>query len=997
MKLEAQGQGKEYWRSLNELAETEEFQEFLHREFPEGASELNSSMSRRKFMTLMGASMALAGLVSCRKPVQKIIPYVNQPEQVIPGVSNHYATTMPLQNSAYGLIVESHEGRPTKIEGNDEHPSSLGKSNVFTQAATLSLYDPDRSRQVMQNGAEKQYAEFVTFWRNLYTQYLQNDGRGLAVISGAFSSPTLRRLQREFNRQFPRADWVVYEPVSDENIYRGIRLATGDFYQPVYDYSEAKVVLTLDADFVQQNNENIVNAKQFADARRVTSEKDSMNRLYAVESTYTLTGGMADHRMRIRSSQMGVFALALANALQDEGVNIPAVRGEMPGSYNFDIKWISELARDLVKNRGQSLIVAGRNQPPTVHALIYAINEALDNIGHTVSYRTIDEETIPDQSAFQRLVSRMKDGSVDTVCLLGVNPVYDAPGDIHFSEALSKVPYSIHLSSYYDETSRESDWHVPEAHFLEAWGDAESADGTHSVIQPLIAPLFNGKSAVEIVNLLTNGTDAQGYDVVRDTWTRLLGSGDFETQWRKVVHDGLYRAGGTSFQAPRSSRRNIAQALNRYTPPAADKSSLEVVFYASPSVFDGRYANNGWLQELPDPITKISWDNAAVMSPKTAEALGVEMEELVTLEFRGNRLEMPAWIVPGFADYTIALELGYGRESVGRVGNAVGFNAYKLRTTDAMNFGAGLKVTGTGKNYTIASTQDHWSLEERPIYREATKIEYEEKPHFVDEVHAEAPPNENLWDEHSYEEGYQWGMAIDLSVCTGCNACTIACQSENNIPVVGKEQVGNGREMHWIRMDRYFSGDVEDPEMVQPVTCMQCENAPCETVCPVNATVHDDEGLNVQVYNRCIGTRYCSNNCPYKVRRFNFFNYTSDTPEVEQMGKNPDVTVRSRGVMEKCTYCTQRIQQKKIQAKREDRTLYTDEVVSACQQTCPTDAIVFGDINDPESQVSKVKAQNRDYAMLGHLNTQPRTTYQAKIRNPNPALENHSIAGKDSH
>ncbi|MCF7803671.1 MAG: TAT-variant-translocated molybdopterin oxidoreductase [Candidatus Marinimicrobia bacterium] len=992
MSRKLDNQDKSYWRSLNELAETDEFQEFLHREFPEGASELNSDMSRRKFMSLMGASMALAGLVSCRKPVQKIIPYVNQPEQVIPGVSNKYATTMPFQNSAYGLVVESHEGRPTKIEGNELHPSSLGKSNIFTQAATLSLYDPDRSGDVRQNGAVKQYSVFVTFWRELYTQYLSNDGEGLAVISGAFSSPTMRRLQREFMRHFPEAEWVVYEPVSDENMYKGVRLATGDYHQPVYDYSQANVVLTLDADFVMLENENIINAKKFADARRVTSEDDSMNRLYAVESSYTLTGGMADHRMRVQSRQIGVFALALANALRKEGVDVPAIRGGQAGSYDFDIKWITELAKDLARNRGESLIVAGRNQPPAVHALVYALNDALGNIGSAVAYRPIDEETLPSFEGFQSLVSRMNAGEVETLCMLESNPVYNAPGDIDFTDALGKVANSIHLSSHYDETSQGSDWHIPSAHFLESWGDAESADGTFSIIQPLIAPLYNGKSIFEIANLLATGEDVDGYRITRETWADILGSANFEKKWRKVIHDGVYEGSGDNLSAPRLRTTEVTRTLNRYSPPAdvTDASNLEVVFQASPSVFDGRFANNGWLQELPDPITKLSWDNAAVMSPKTAEELDLELEDLVTVEFQGNSLDLPVWIVPGFADYTVVLELGYGRTAAGRVANEVGVNTFKLRTANSMNFGAGLTVRKSGEKFTLASTQDHWSLEDRPIYREATKQEYGEHPKFVDEVHAEAPPNENLWEEHSYEEGYQWGMAIDLSVCTGCNACTIACQSENNIPIVGKEQVGNGREMHWIRMDRYFAGDVNDPEMVvQPVTCMHCENAPCETVCPVNATVHDDEGLNVQIYNRCIGTRYCSNNCPYKVRRFNFFNYTHDTPEVEQMGKNPDVTVRSRGVMEKCTYCTQRIQKKKIQAKNENRELYTDEVVSACQQTCPTDAIVFGDINDPESQVSKVKQQNRDYAMLGHLNTQPRTTYQAKIRNPNPALENH--------
>ncbi len=998
MNFEVNGRGHNYWRSLNELAQTEEFREFLHREFPEGASELNDSMSRRKFLSLMGASIAFAGLANCRKPVEKIIPYVEQPEEVLPGVPNYYATAMPFQNSAYGILVESHEGRPTKIEGNELHPSSRGKANVFMQSALLNLYDPDRSGQVLRHGAQRKFSDFVSTWRRLYTQYLDNQGEGLAVVSEAFASPTLERLRDRFLETFPNARWIVYEPVSDENISQGIDGATGGSYFPVYRYEHANVVVALDADFLHAEQENVSNARDFAGARRVETEDDSMNRLYAVEGRYTVTGGMADHRLQIRSSQIGAFTLALVNELRRQGLNIPAADGLQLTDASFDSTWLAAAAGDLMANQGASVLVAGRNQPPVVHALVYAVNAALGNTGETVWYRSAQGDARSEIAALRDLVAEMESGTVETLWILGGNPVYNAPANLEFGYALTHVEHSFHLSSHVDETSEAVEWHIPEAHFLESWGDTRAVDGTLSVVQPLIAPLFQGHPRTGIFHLMATGEEASDYDVVRETWRGIFTGANFERQWRQVVHDGVLRNSAAEPESPEPQHTAIRRLIENYTPSAdtASINNLEIAFQASPSVHDGRFANNGWLQELPDTVTKLTWDNAAVMSPRTAGELGVQNEEIVALSYGGRELEAPVWIVPGIADYMIVLELGYGREAAGRVGNAAGFNAYPLRSSQQFSFGLGGTISKTGGRYKLASTQDHWSMEERPLLLEATMQEYREHPEFAREA-VEHPDLDPLWEEHSYEEGYQWGMAIDLNVCTGCNACTIACQSENNIPVVGKDLVAQGREMHWIRVDRYFAGTPAEPDMVvQPVTCMHCENAPCETVCPVNATVHDDEGLNVQVYNRCIGTRYCSNNCPYKVRRFNFFNYTHDTPEVQKIGKNPDVTVRSRGVMEKCTYCLQRINRKKILAKREDRRLQSDEVVSACQQTCPTDAIVFGDINDPESRVSQVKRQNRDYAMLVQLGTKPRTTYQAKLRNPNPMLEDRRVVSGES-
>ena len=982
-------QGKEYWRSLEQLADTPEFKEFLHREFPQGASEFFDPISRRKFLTLMGASMALAGLMGCRRPVEKIVPYVKAPENVIPGVPKYYATTMPLGLSATGLLVESHEGRPTKIEGNEKHPASRGAAGVWHQASILNLYDPDRSKVVLQKGAQAGWDEFVTFWRQQFDQFSENRGAGLVILSESFSSPTLFRLRKTFLQQFPRARWIAWEPIQDEHILRGTEIAFGRTYVPRYHFDRADIVLSLDSDFLLQESDALTYSRDFASRRRVSSEKDDMNRLYVVESTYTTTGAMADHRMRLQAREIGAFVAALALELQAQGLRTgveDAVRAY--AGHSFNQKWLNALAKDLMQHRGKSLLIAGRRQPAEVHALVFALNQALGNLGKTVALVDPADKLLPDTGALNALVRDMKAGQVKTLVMLGGNPVYNAPADLGFGAALKKVEHTVHLSSHVDETSMMAEWHIPRAHYLEAWGDARALDGTLSVIQPLIAPLFGGKSDVEVANLLATGRDLRGYDLVRETWRTLLPRARFERAWRRVLHDGLLENSALPEQRPSLKTGRVAAALQQNPLPQdrAGKENLEIVFYASPAVFDGRFANNGWLQELPDPITKITWDNALMVSPATARELGVKENEMVLVEYRGRRMKLPVWIQPGQPDYSVAVALGYGRSQSGRIGNDVGFNVYKLRQSQHADFDSGLRLTPTGEKYVLATTQNHWSMEGRPLVREATLEAYREHPEFAREM-VELPPLESLWKEHPYDEGYQWGMTVDLNVCTGCSACITACQSENNIPIVGKEQVWRGREMHWIRVDRYFAGGLDDPEVVyQPVMCQHCEMAPCEQVCPVAATVHDQEGLNVMVYNRCIGTRYCSNNCPYKVRRFNFFNYTNETPEIVKMAMNPDVTVRFRGVMEKCTYCLQRISEVKIRAKNEGRQVRDGEIKTACQQTCPTDAIVFGNINDPESRVSKIKEQNRNYEILAELNTKPRTSYLAKLRNPNPEL-----------
>ena len=983
---------KLYWRSFDELAESPEYTEFLQREFPQGASELTDSISRRKFLTLMGASAALAGLVSCRRPLEKIVPYVKAPEEVIPGIPQYYATTMPFSAGAVGLVVESHEGRPTKIEGNELHPSSRGAANAFQQAEILNLYDPDRSKFVLNKGARVTWNDFVAFWGEQDVLYAQNGGEGLAVLTTAFSSPTLARLRRDFERKFPNATWAVYEPVSDENIYEGIRMATGQVLQPVYDYSAARVVLSIDADFLMLESENVAHSKDFAAARKVSSEHDEMNRLYVVESGFSNTGAMADHRLAVQSRQIGAFTAALILALRKNGVRI-GVAADLSAyaEHDFDATWLNALAKDLAAARGKSLVVAGHRQPAVVHALVFAINAALGNLGRSVSYVAPADKALPSRKSLAQLAEKMRAGEVKTLVLVGGNPAFNAPADLHFTAALKKVENVIQMASHVDETAAFATWHLPQAHFLEAWGDARATDGTVSVIQPLILPLFGAHSEVELLNLLSTGVVKPGHDIVRETFQTTLKAANFEKKWRRVLHDGVVDGTALAKSAPRLRAAEIRKFLQPELLPKdkANKSNLEIVFQASPALYDGRYANNSWMQESPDPATKITWDNAAVMSVRTAKELGVDTQDMVQLSYHGRNLEIPVAVLPGHADYSISIHLGYGRTAAGRVGNGVGFNAYALRRTAQPDFDSGLKLAKIGKIYKLANTQNHGSMEGRPIVREATLEHYREHPEFATEM-VEHPPLRNPWKEHKYDEGYQWGMTIDLNACTGCNACSIACQSENNIPVVGKEQVANGREMSWIRLDRYFVGEPEEPRMVfQPVNCQHCENAPCEQVCPVQATNHNKEGLNVMVYNRCIGTRYCSNNCPYKVRRFNFFNYTKDTPEIVKMAMNPDVTVRFRGVMEKCTFCLQRINFAKIQAKREERDIRDGELRTACQQTCPADAIVFGNKNDAESHVAQQKEQNRNYGLLAEFNTRPRTTYLAKLRNPNPELAKH--------
>ncbi len=958
--------GKTHWRSLDELADTPQFREWLHREFPENASEMLAPASRRTLLKLMGASLGLAGLTACSRPVERIMPASRAVEDYIPGRPLFYATAMSMGGSATGLLVEAHEGRPTKIEGNPEHPFSRGKTSAFAQASVLDLYDPDRAKQVSRGGDDSSWDEFFGWAKPHFAQL--GSGSALRFLSRKVNSPSLDAVRCHALARFPEARWIEYEPISlDEQELAGAELAFGRRLRPRYRFDRAEVVFSLDYDFLGLDAPAVTYISDFADRRR---EANPMNRLYVVESQFSVTGGMADHRKRMRAGDVREFAADLAREL---GL-LPSGLKVLNGAPDQD--FAAAAARDLKKSAGRSIVAAGPRQPAEVHALAAWMNEALGNTGKTVVWTETTEE--PQLPAIRELAADIAAGRVDTLVILGGNPVYDAPADLNFRAAIKKAPNTIHLGIDRNETAVASVWRLPEAHYLESWGDARAVDGTVSIQQPLIRPLYGGRTAAEVVAAVTGYKDQRGYDIVRNYWQAQWGA-DAGQKWRKCLHDGVVPDTAYPLAAARVDAGRVNSALNK---SETGHGGIELAFYPSPSTWDGRFANNGWMQEAPDPITKLTWDNAALVSPATARVLGVTNGDVIALGCDGRTVEAPIFIQPGHADSAVSIALGYGRRECGRVGYGTGHDAYPLRTSSNPHFVRGITVRKTGAKYPLSATQEHHSMEGRDIVRE----------HNVGEAHAKnAGVHElfSLYKEHDYSKGNQWGMAIDLNSCVGCNACVVACQAENNIPIVGKEEVARGREMHWIRMDRYYTGSVDDPQSVtQPVACMQCENAPCETVCPVAATSHSPEGLNDMAYNRCVGTRYCANNCPYKVRRFNFFDWHKNETGPFKMVHNPDVSVRMRGVMEKCTYCVQRIQQAKIQAKVEGRRELRDgEIKTACQQVCPAEAIVFGNINDPDSRVSKLRKDARNYSLLEELNTKPRTTYLAKLRNPNPELQ----------
>jgi len=1006
-----------YWKSLGELARNDEYEKFVEREFPENATELNDKVSRRSFLRVMGASIALAGFAACRRPVQKIVPFSKQPEDLVEGVPQYYASASPFQDALNGIVVENNSGRPTKIEGNEMHPASSGNTSIFGQAEILNMFDPDRSRYVRKDGERSSVSAFAEFC----SDHFSNADQNIAFVSEANSSPTYNKLKDQALNQFSNAEWITYEPFGEDNALEGTNIAFGERLRTYNKYDEADVIVSFDDDFLNPaaDKNSVENTKRFTDRRRVMSEDDDMSRFYAVESTFSITGSNADNRLRIKSGEIELFIYALAAELSNTVSGLSAFSGY---SNKFsDHEWISVLTEELLDNRGNSVLTVGRDHNPELHATVAAMNTALGNDGETVDYLEVPHvDNQNNREAFSGLVEDLNNGNVDTVVLVGTNPAFTAPADLNFDEALANAEQVVHLSNYYDETSKLANWHINRAHFLEAWGDGYSYSGTRSIIQPQIEPLYSGISEIEFLNIILNGDQQKGYDLVQNTWKDYY-SNNFTSQWNKALHDGV-ASEETFYAASVSISSAFNSQANDFISNADPSEGMELVIRPDSTVFDGRFANNGWLQELPKPMTKITWDNVALMSKKTADELGVTEAglgksevEVVSITVDGTTIEIPAWVQPGHADDSITITVGYGREGVGRVANKIGVDTYPLRTTDNMHFASNVSVEKTDETDEIACTQDHNTMEGRSLLRHATLQEYKENPNFstyesaydaempglayADE-HGEDEPLSifNSIDEQEYpEDEPQWGMSIDLNTCTGCGVCTIACTAENNIPVVGKREVSRGREMHWIRNDRYFDGDVNDPKALhQPVPCMHCELAPCEQVCPVAATTHSDDGMNQMTYNRCIGTRYCANNCPYKVRRFNFFNYTKefltggDDPEIIQMAMNPEVTVRFRGVMEKCTYCVQRVNRAKInrsiETNGETKKPKDGAVETACQQACPADAIYFGDLTDPESEVVQTKKNNRNYLLLEELNTRPRTSYLAKVRNPNPKL-----------
>jgi molybdopterin-containing oxidoreductase family iron-sulfur binding subunit len=998
------------WRGLDEVAETAGFQELLHREFPRQAAPWSNGVDRRTFLKFMGASLALAGLTACRpQRIDKIVPYVKVPENVVPGLPVYYATALTLGGYALGAVVEAHDGRPTKIEGNENHPATLGSSSAMMQAMILDLYDPDRSKAVLNAGRP---SAVDTFYKSARAALAEGKVR---ILTETVTSPTLGALIDEFLSRNPGSKWHQFEPVNRDNELEAAKAVFGAPVQPVYNFANAEVILSLDSDFLTEGPGAIRYARQFADGRRVRRDNAHMNRLYAVVVSPTNTSASADTRLRAKASDVEAIALAIAAGVGAGGAG---------ANLNSETaKFVEAVVADLNEHRGSSAVVVGPYASPATHAAAFAINQALGNVGTTVNVIDAVEVRAENHAdSLSTLIADIESGAVSSLFVLGGNPVYKAAGGSRLGEALAKVPFKVHLGMHEDETSELCTWHLPLAHELEAWGDARAFDGTASIIQPLIEPLYGGISAVELMDGLL-GRRRNGYDIVRGQWQRGGMSGNFEASWKKALNDGMIEGSAPS---PRNAAASMAAVVGLASRPG---SGLEVNFRPDPTLYDGRFSNNAWMQECPRPITRVVWDNVIHISPATAEELGWNPAEkkvfgdepekiyggegwhggeagipIYRLEIDGMSVEGPVWVAPGHADGCVTVTFGGGRRHGGAIQSGVGFDANGVRASNAVWTAYGAKLSATGGRMDIACTQLHHTMDSRALVQSAKVADFEHDPEHVT-AHPHGPEEEMSMYPPRKWDGSAWGMSIDNTVCIGCNACVIACQSENNIPVVGKDDVLRGREMHWIRIDRYFHGSsLDDPDTLQmPVPCMQCEKAPCEVVCPVAATVHGVEGLNDMVYNRCVGTRYCANNCPYKVRRFNFYHYADnyrnnmpspDEAPVLKLLANPDVTVRGRGVMEKCTYCVQRINEARKTAKKQNRAIEDGEIVTACQAACPTQAIVFGNINDAESQVAKLKAEPHDYSLLPELNTRPRTTYLVRITNPSPAYAGASEAGE---
>jgi len=1053
--------GPAYWRSLDELADTPQFRNWVENEFPSGAGELLDPVTRRHFVKIMSASFLLAGLgaTGCRRPSENIYPFAKMPENYVHGAPQFFATAMPSRRGAVPLVVKSSDGRPTKVEGNPDHPDSNGGTDAFAQASVLSLYDPDRAANYKRNGSNTTKAAALDALAELAGKF--GDGEGVAFLMEQSSSPSRARLQRMVSQKYPAARWFVYEPVDLDAARYAASVAYGKSVAPYYNLDNAEKILALDCDFIGSEENAAVHIRRFAQGRRIAGGDGAMSRLYAVESLFTLTGMNADHRLRVPPSLMVAVVARMAREILPSGEWDAKLKELSVLAQPYE-DWIVPCAKDLMAGGGKSLVMPGYRLPPAAQWMVLAMNEALGAVAeHTVEFHEVPKTGEEDIAMLADAIGATSK-VLQTLVILGGNPAYNKPADLSLSIGKGfGASTVVRLGYYQDETAWNGtlawgpQWDLPMAHFLESWGDARTANGSLVPIQPLIEPLFDGLTELEVLAILARAETTKPYEIVRETF-RLLGGPD-ENDWRKFLRDGFLAGSAAEPASVEFNAKLFGPVLELSKAPAGapGPGNLDVVFHRDYKMDDGRHNNNGWLQELPDPITKLTWDNAILMSPKTAQELGVATapklgqtqqfyDQVVEVQVGGRSVRGPVWVQPGMADYSLGLALGYGREKTGRIGRGCGYNAYALRTKDAMHYASNAKLTKTGATYQLSTTQSHWSMEGRAPVREANLEDLRKQPDFARKMSLEKPPvvapmYPNPFDAAKANGLHQWGMAIDLNKCVGCSACMVACQSENNIPIVGKEMVGKSREMHWIRIDRYYSGVGQNPEadpqaVVQPMLCQHCEAAPCENVCPVNATSHDDEGLNVMVYNRCVGTRYCSNNCPYKVRRFNFFDYNrrpldklyqspldptnrkdgkwellrwwnnpdkgnlpEDQWQLIRMVKNPDVSVRMRGVMEKCSFCLQRIEQAKIAAKvkaRDSNHIGLSEREgtiprTACQQACPAEAIAFGDISDPVSTVSQWKENPRNYKVLDFLNTKPRLTYLAKVRNPNPDMPDY--------
>jgi len=1045
--------GRAYWKSLEHLSQTPEFRAFVHHEFPAGAMEALDSTERRTFLKVMGASMALAGLgmAGCRRwPEKHVLPYASRPAESIPGTPQYFATSVTLAGVAHPVLAASYDGRPIKLEGNPEHPASRGASTHFTQAALLDLYDPDRSRSPAQKDADRSWDDYSKFAAGHFETIRSAKGAGLAILCGASDSPSLLAMRRRMESSLPQAQWFEYEPLLNDNAVAGLEQSLGSAHRALLDLSAAKVIVSLDADLFGCDPAAVTNIRQFADGRRLENGKKEMNRLYAIEAEFTTVGAAADRRVAMRSTDIAAAAAYIASRVASvAGLDKFESAAGASSVFTSDVTAaLTEIVEDLTAHRGESVVVAGASQPAIVHAMVAVINDKLGNVGRTIAYAADPSASAGKRrrhlESIRALAGEIVAGRVQTLVILGGNPAYDAPVDLDFQTLLStKAGTVIHLADHRNETSKVSTWHINRAHALEAWGDGRSWDGSYTLQQPLIEPLFGGRSEIELLAMILGEARVNGREIVQETFAQEIGGRD-DRKWKQTLHDGFLAGSAATKVTPTANTNGLAEeAATLASAWSSTIGQWEIAFRPHPTIYDGRFANNGWLQELPDPLTKLTWDNALLISPASADELGVKSGDLVRAKVENRSIEAPVFVLPGIANKTAVAHLGFGRQMEGRICKGAGFNFGALRGTEAP-YSPPATIDRASGSYTLATTQDHHTINANSVggkgvqkrlpslVREADLNEYAKNPSFA-AGRTHVVHRLSVWEETNLDGApYRWGMAIDLNACVGCNACITACQAENNIPVVGKDQISRGREMHWLRVDRYFrfahsedhSFDTSKIESVvmQPLTCQHCENAPCEQVCPVAATVHDQDGLNVMVYNRCIGTRYCSNNCPYKVRRFNYFDYHMRTPMREQHGLlqvqpdyyaphqatphdlirlqfNPDVSVRMRGVMEKCTYCVQRITRARIAAKNEFTRLPAEEkqklnqsgarvaiadgaVTPACAQACPAQAIVFGDLADSNSRVARLQREARSYEMLEELNVKTRTRYLAKVRNP---------------